>query len=212
MRTIKSGTSQPFALVRLSDGEPKTDVTHSTVGLAIKYKIGNATPVTLTPVSMSAGSYASGGIYHAGNGAYMIGLPVAIVATASFATILVWVELADVECVDDEIQVVAYDATQVAVGANTTTPPTTASIATAVWANATRTLSSISDSAGITTLLSRITGLLPTKAQADAAQAAIESHLPETGRAVTREQIDATPISVNTDSITVTTKTQRGAY
>lgn len=90
--------------------------------------------------------------------------------------------------------------------------PTAASIATAVWANATRTLSTISDSAGVATLLTRITGLLRTKAQADAAQAAIESHLPETGRAVTRAEIDAQPVTVQLDDTTITTNTQRGAY
>lgn len=58
-------------------------------------------------------------------------------------------------------------------GANTTTPPTAASIATAVWAAGTRTLTAISDSSGMTTLLSRVTGLIRTKAQADAANDAI---------------------------------------
>jgi hypothetical protein len=42
----------------------------------------------------------------------------------------------------------------------------------AVWSVTARTLSAISDSAGITTLLTRITGLLQTKSEADTDQAA----------------------------------------
>jgi hypothetical protein len=44
---------------------------------------------------------------------------------------------------------------------------TLAAIATAVWANATRTLTAISDSAGITTLLSRVTAILGIYTAAD---------------------------------------------
>ena len=124
MRTIKSGTTQPYARIELSDSTgPVTDVSHSTPGLSIKYKVGNAAAVTLTPVAMTASNYTSGGIYHAGNGTYMIGLPAALVTAASHDPISVWVELADVDSSRDEIQVVAYDATQVAVGAITTHPP-----------------------------------------------------------------------------------------
>ena len=54
----------------------------------------------------------------------------------------------------------------------TTAVPNTGQIAAAVWAAGTRTLTAISDSSGITTLLSRITALLQTKSQADADQTA----------------------------------------
>jgi len=46
-------------------------------------------------------------------------------------------------------------------------------VATAVWAAGTRTLTAISDSSGITTLLTRITALLETKAEADTRQTVI---------------------------------------
>lgn len=138
---ILAASTDQYAQVKLwtvADGLPKTDVTHATSGLSIKYQIGNAAVQSVTvagspaPASMSAGgAHADWGIYHIGNGWYKIGLADAVLATAG-NRVRVWIELTDCDSAPAEIYVSGYDGSAVAVGANTTTPPTTAAIATAV--------------------------------------------------------------------------------
>lgn len=68
----------------------------------------------------------------------------------------------------------------------------------AVWTVGTRTLTAISDSAGITTLLSRITGLLQTKAQADTDQTAVIT-------AISNVDVDLTGIALEATSQSILT-------
>ena len=110
--TIQAGSTDQYATVQImnTDGTAKTDVTSATSGLSIKYQLDNGTVVTLTPVAMSAGgAHADGGIYHIDGGRYKIGLPDA--AVSAVGKLCVWTTLTDTEFVEDEIAVVAYDAT-----------------------------------------------------------------------------------------------------
>ncbi len=117
--TIQAGTSEPYAVVGLMDsstGAKITDVDHTTSGLAIRYQLDNGTIGSLTPASMSAGgSHVAGGIYHRGDGDYVIGLSSA--TAASVGMLHVWVELDGAKSIPDRIRVVAYDPNVDALGA-----------------------------------------------------------------------------------------------
>jgi hypothetical protein len=142
---------------------------------------------TSTALSFSAGTagdaYSSGKICPIGNGTYDWHVPDAMFTTLGQSNAVI--SCSGALDVAFDFQVVTPIRSTAAFGANTTAPDN-ASIAailedtgttlpaaiTAIWSAGTRTLTAISDSAGITTLLSRITALLQTKAEADTDQAA----------------------------------------
>lgn len=108
--SIQAGAADQYANVTIlnTDGTAKTDVTHSTSGLAIKYQRNNGSIVTLVAASMLAGGvHVDGGIYHVGDGSYKIGLPDA--AVSAVGLLRVWTELADTKSIADSIPVVAYN-------------------------------------------------------------------------------------------------------
>jgi hypothetical protein len=137
---IKAASIDQYASIKLwttADGLPKTDATHSTSGLSIKYQIGNAAVQSVTvggspaPASMSAGgAHADWGIYHRGNGWYVIGLADAVLATAG-NSVTVWIELTDCDSAPAEIYVSAYDGALDALGANKVAPATPENVTSA---------------------------------------------------------------------------------
>ena len=78
-------------------------------------------------------------------------------------------------------------------------------IANSVWTAGTRTLTSIADSTGMTTLLTRITGLLQTKVQADTDQTAVISavdNVPTVDEIVSGIRDDSAPYSPSNINLT----------
>ena len=135
-RVIKSGSTDQYCEVKVwttADGVPNTTLAYNTSGLAIWYQIGNAAPIEVVvggspaPATMSAGgAHADWGIYHVAQGRYKIGLADAVVASA--ANVTVWIVFTDCDSAPCEIDVVGYDKTAVAVGANTVAPATLADV------------------------------------------------------------------------------------
>jgi hypothetical protein len=139
-RTIQAGSTDQYCEVKVwttADGVPKTTLVFNTAAVAIWYQIGNAVPVEVVvggspaPASMSAGgAHADWGIYHIAQGRYKIGLADAIVSAA--ANVTVWIVFTDCDSAPCEIDVVGYDKTAAAVGANTVVPATSANVTTAL--------------------------------------------------------------------------------
>jgi len=137
-RTIKAGLTDQYCEVKVwttADGVPNTTLVYNTAALAIWYQIGNAAPVEVVvggspaPATMAAGgSHADWGIYHVAQGRYKIGLADAVVSAA--ANVTVWIEFTDCDSAPCEIDVVGYDKTAAAVGANTVAPATPANVTT----------------------------------------------------------------------------------
>jgi hypothetical protein len=131
-RTIKAGLVDQYCEVKVwttADGVPNTTLVFNTAALAIWYQIGNAAAVEVVvggspaPATMSAGgAHADWGIYHIAQGRYKIGLADAVVSAA--ANVTVWIVFTDCDSAPCEIDVVGYDKTATAVGANTVAPPT----------------------------------------------------------------------------------------
>lgn len=63
-----------------------------------------------------------------------------------------------------------------------------------VWAATTRTLTAAADSTGVTTLLSRITGLLRTKSEADATDSTLLAAIEDAQEAITDVQTDVSDL------------------
>ena len=76
--------------------------------------------------------------------------------------------------VDDVSPIIAFTPT---INPTILDPSERHQIASTVWGFATRSLSNVSDSVGVTTLLKRITGLLQTKSESDANQETVVSRL-----------------------------------
>ena len=137
-RTIKAGLTDQYCEVKVwttADGVPNTTLVFNTAALAIWYQIGNAAPVEVVvggspaPATMSAGgAHADWGIYHVAQGRYKIGLADAVVSAA--ANVTVWIVFTDCDSAPCEIDVVGYDKTAAAVGANTVAPATPANVTT----------------------------------------------------------------------------------
>ena len=139
-RVIKSGSTDQYCEVKVwttADGVPNTTLVFNTAAMAIWYQIGNAAPVEVVvggspaPATMSAGgAHADWGIYHVAQGRYKIGLADAVVSAA--ANVTVWIVFTDCDSAPCEIDVVGYDKTAAAVGANTVVPATPANVTTAL--------------------------------------------------------------------------------
>ena len=139
-RVIKSGSTDQYCEVKVwttADGVPNTTLVFNTAAMAIWYQIGNAAAVEVVvggspaPATMSAGgAHADWGIYHVAQGRYKIGLADAVVSAA--ANVTVWIVFTDCDSAPCEIDVVGYDKTAAAVGANTVVPATPANVTTAL--------------------------------------------------------------------------------
>jgi hypothetical protein len=137
-RTIKAGSANQYCEIKVftaATGAAKTDLVYNTSGLAIWYQIGNAAAVEVVvggspaPATMAAGgAHADWGIYHVAQGRYKIGLADAVVSAA--ANVTVWIVYTECDSVPCEIDVVGYDKTAAAVGANTVAPATPANVTT----------------------------------------------------------------------------------
>jgi uncharacterized protein Yka (UPF0111/DUF47 family) len=108
----------------------------------------------------------------------------------------------------------AITAAKIATGAFTDTK-FAAGAFNAVWTVATRTLTATSDSAGVTTLLSRVTALLETKAEADTRQTALITEINQNevkidGVKAKTDQLMFTGANVNANSQVVSDKTDYG--
>ena len=105
----------------------------------------------------------------------------------------------------------AITAAKIATGAFTSTK-FAAGAFDAVWTVTTRTLTTVGDSAGVTTLLSRVTALLQTKAQADTDQATLVTEINQNetkidGIKAKTDQLLFTGTNVNANSQVVADKT-----
>jgi hypothetical protein len=139
-RTIQAGSTDQYCEVKVwttADGVPNTTLVFNTAAMAIWYQIGNAAAVEVVvggspaPATMSAGgAHADWGIYHIAQGRYKIGLADAVVSAA--ANVTVWIVFTDCDSAPCEIDVVGYDKTAAAVGANTVVPATPANVTTAL--------------------------------------------------------------------------------
>ena len=137
-RTIQAGSTDQYCEVKVwttADGAPNTTLVYNTAVMAIWYQIGNAAAVEVVvggspaPATMSAGgAHADWGIYHVAQGRYKIGLTDAVVSAA--ANVTVWIVFTDCDSAPCEIDVVGYDKTTVAVGANTVVPDAAGTIPT----------------------------------------------------------------------------------
>lgn len=127
---IKVGSIDQIAYFRAynDDGSPKTDLTSATVGLTVSiFRVG-ATPVSIASLSDKAAddtTHADGAIRPVQGNLYTIDLPDAAISS-QVASITVKGTFTGGVIDSQPHPVVGYDATAVAVGANTTTPPTLA--------------------------------------------------------------------------------------
>ena len=125
----------------------------------------------------------------------------AITAAKIAADAITSVKIADNTITATKIATGAFTSAKFAVGAFD-----------AVWTVATRTLTATSDSAGITTLLSRITALLETKAEADTRQTTLVSEINQNevkidGVKAKTDQLQFTGANVNANAQVVADKT-----
>ena len=133
---LRVGQADQIAYFRAynTDGSGKTDLTSATTGLTLSvFRIG-ASSVSISSLSNKAAdntAHADGAIRAVGGNLYTIDLPDAATAT-QVPSIAVRGTYTGGVVEGLEHPIVAYDPSVVAVGANTTTPPTAAANATAV--------------------------------------------------------------------------------
>lgn len=82
----------PFRCYTIADGKPNATLAFNSTGITAKYTISGSTPVAITIVTATQGTYASGGlvVVNAAAGAYEIHAPVAVQATAGRTQIDIW--------------------------------------------------------------------------------------------------------------------------
>lgn len=238
MRSILKDSTGNRALIYITDdatdGKPKTGVAYNASGLEIWIKPLGGTAVQLT---LSSGNWAEGK-----HGEYEVTIPDSYYTT--LATYSITGKITGGDVVGEIHKVVAVNDGVAAFGGNTTTPPTAATVASQVrtelatelgrldaavstrstltaaqvWANATRSLTTIADSSGVTTLLSRITGLLRTKAEDDATDSTLLEAIEDAQEAIADLQTDVDDLQMrpsfdpSTDTVTVGTNQDKTGY
>jgi hypothetical protein len=127
-RDIFNGSTGNRARILIldADGLPKTGVAFNAAGLSIAYKIGTGSEVAIT--------LTSGNWHETGGGKYLVDVADAVYAVGNLgALVQFYGALTGSSVYGEQHRVVAYNPLTVALGANTTTPPTVGSIADAVW-------------------------------------------------------------------------------
>lgn len=202
MRSILKDSTGNRAIVYVTedaaDGKPWTGLAHDADGLEIWIKPLGGTAVQLT---LSSGNWSEGK-----HGEYEVTIPDSYYET--FATYSITGKITGGDVVGEIHRVVAVNdqvaaPTAAAVASQVRTELATelgridAAVSTRstltaaqVWGHTTRTLSAIADSAGITTLLSRITGLLRTKSEADATDSTLLAAIADAQEAIGDLQAD----------------------
>lgn len=125
-----------IATVYNTDGSVKSDLAHNTTGISIyiqRIGFANGTPLTLSAKAAPESSHADGHFLNLGGGNVSVDIPDAPLS-GFIGQIRIYGTFTGGTIVGDWYDVVGYDATAVAVGANTTTPPTASANADAVWA------------------------------------------------------------------------------
>jgi hypothetical protein len=166
MRAIKLGSTDQSVTIRIvdsTDGTPETGVVAATSGLALYYRRQGAARVALTALNDLAGANSAhndGGLFHLGDGYYRVDPQDAAFASGS-ADVVIEGTATGMVVIGAYHPLVAYDPADAAglglsrIDAAVSSRSTLT--AQGVWEYATRTLSAISDSAGVTTLLDRLT-------------------------------------------------------
>jgi hypothetical protein len=109
-------------LILDSDGLPKTAVAFNASGLSISYRIGTGSAVAIT--------LTSGNWFEVGGGKYYVDVADSVYAAGNLgALVQFYGALTGSSVYGEQHRVVAYNPLTVALGANTTTPPTAAAIA-----------------------------------------------------------------------------------
>ena len=146
-RSIKTGSSDNTlrAIAYNTDGSVKSDLAYNTSGISIYLQrkgAANGTPFTLSAKATPETAHADGAFLNLGGGDISVDVP-----DAPFVGYLgearIYGTFTGGTIVGEWYDVVAYDAQAVAVGANTTTPPTAAANATAVRSELTTELARI---------------------------------------------------------------------
>lgn len=137
---LPGATSQSleFKAIDNTTGLAATTLTSATAGLSISYQvgIGTVTAISLSDLAATNSAYSSGGIKHLGGGVYRIDVPDAAIPATEGARSKVFgtataFQILGFSMVGKPVEVVS------------------ASLVTAIWA-------AVTDSAGVTTLLSRL--------------------------------------------------------
>lgn len=126
-RDIFNGSTGNRARILIldADGLPKTGVAYNAAGLSIAYKINTGSEVAIT--------LTSGNWHETGGGKYLVDVADSVYAAGNLgALVQFYGALTSSSVYGEQHRVVAYNPLAVAVGANTTTPPTAAANALAV--------------------------------------------------------------------------------
>lgn len=169
-RPITKGSADQSTVIRIVDsfdGTPETGVTSATSGLDLKYRREGAAAVSLTESDLAAvdSAHSDGGMIHIGAGYYRVDLPDAAVATGVdgvliFGTVTGMVVIGAFHRLVD-FNLSGQSAIDLKDFADAGYDPDTNKVAGVVLADTVTTLTNApSDSAGITTLLTRIVGTL----------------------------------------------------
>ena len=127
-RDIFNGSTGNRARILIldADGLPKTGVAYNAAGLSIAYKINTGSEVAIT--------LTSGNWHETGGGKYLVDVADSVYAAGNLGALVQFYGALTASSVyGEQHRVVAYNPLAVAVGANTTTPPTAGAVADAVW-------------------------------------------------------------------------------
>lgn len=169
---IKAGSTSrkvEVAVFDIATGLPYTTAAYNDAGISLWYRRGVVGAKTaITPATQTVtGAYSSGGFVAVGNGRYRLDLPDAALA-AGVDEVEIGGGATAWHMIAPTVQLVGYDPrTELTSAFLAGTPQTGDSFARIGAAGAG--LTAVGDTAGTTTLLSRITALLQTKAEADTA-------------------------------------------
>lgn len=169
---IKAGSTSrkvEVAVFDIATGLPYTTAAYNDAGISLWYRRGVVGAKTaITPATQTVtGAYSSGGFVAVGNGRYRLDLPDAALA-AGVDEVEIGGGATAWHLIAPTVQLVGYDPrTELTSAFLAGTPQTGDSFARIGAAGAG--LTAVGDTAGTTTLLSRITALLQTKAEADTA-------------------------------------------
>jgi hypothetical protein len=128
-KDIFNGSTGNRATILILDdatSKPKTGVAFNASGLSISYRIGTGSAVAIT--------LTSGNWFEVGGGKYYVDVADSVYAVGNLgALVQFYGALTDSSVYAEQHRVVAYNPSLAALGANTTTPPTAAANADAVW-------------------------------------------------------------------------------
>ena len=136
-RSIRTGDTDVtlIATVYNTDGSVRSDLAWNTAGISIfvqRIGMANGTPLTLSNKATPATAHVDGQFLNLGGGNISVDIPDAPLANF-IGQIRIYGTFTGGSIIGDWYDVVGYDATAVAVGANTTTPPTASAIADQVY-------------------------------------------------------------------------------